>query len=200
VLTFGGMRFARGPLTPEQRIVLESAGHPGQFERVVPVPAGADLPDVCDAVHALVCRHETLRTRFPPGGHEQVVDGAGLLPLRMCGSVEEARAALAVEPFDVVGEWGIRVAVVGTDERPRSVFLCLSRLAVDAWAADLVVDDLSSLLRTTDRRRVPAARQPVELAAAELEPDSLARQANALAHLREVLLAAPPDEAAGTTE
>lgn len=153
MLAFGGMRFARGPLTTGQRMVLERGA--GLLDRVALVPPGADLAAVCAAVQALVCRHEALRTRFPAGGKEQVADGAGLLPIRLCGDVEEARAALVAEPFDVVGEWGIRVGVVCRDGEPRSVVLCLSELAVDTRAASLVVDDLCALLRRAEPRSPP---------------------------------------------
>jgi hypothetical protein len=192
------MRFARGPLTLGQRIVLESlsqrsaeADYTYNIDRVVPVPPGTDLAGVRVAVQALLGRHEALRTRFPAGGREQVVDGAGMLSLLMCGSVEEARTALVTEPFDVFSEWGIRIAVVSRNDRPRSVVLCLSHLAVDAWAANLVVDDLRALLRGVHRPS-PALR-PLDQAAAESTPDSQRAQAEALAHLRKVLLAAPPE-------
>lgn len=202
MLTFGGMRFARGPLTLGQRIVLESlsqrsadADYTYNIERVVPVPPRTDLADVFAAVYALVRRHETLRTRFPAGDREQIVDGAGMLAVRMCGSVEEARAALVTEPFDIVAEWGIRVAVVSRNDRPRSVVLCLSHLAVDAWAANLVAEDLRALLRGAERPE--PVLQPLAQAASEALPESRQRQAEALAHLRKVLLAAPlePDDA-----
>lgn len=197
MLTFGGMRFARGPLTFGQQIVLEHLSQcTDTIERIVPVPPDMDLAGVSSAVHALVCRHETLRTRFPAGGREQVVDGAGMLSIRLCGSVEEARTALVTDPFDIAGEWGIRVAVVCEDDRPRSIVLCLSHLAVDAWAANLVVDDLSALLRGVER---PApVMQPLDQAAAESAPDSQRVQAEALEHLRKVLLAAP-EEPSGAT-
>jgi hypothetical protein len=199
VLTFDGLRAARGPLTCGQRIVLESlsqrsadADYTYNIDRVVPVPSGTDLAGVCDALHALVCRHESLRTRFPSHA-EQVVDGAGDLAMPVSGSVAEARAALGAEPFDIAAEWGIRVAVVCRGDRPRSVVLCLSHLAVDAWAANLVVDDLRALLRKPKRDN--EVRQPLEQAAVEREPEGLARQAEALVYLREVLSAAPPEPA-----
>lgn len=192
VLTFGGLRFARGPLTLGQRAVLE-CGAARAIECVVPVPHDMDVADVWLAVQALVCRHETLRTRFPAGDREQVVDGAGTLTMRMYGSVEEARVEIGAKPFDIVGEWGIRVAVVCRDDRPRSVVLCLSPLAVDQWAANLVVEDLRALLDGVDR---PApVLQPLGQAAIESTSDSERRQADALAHLRETLLTAPPEPA-----
>lgn len=200
MLTFGGMRFARGPLTLGQRIVLESLSQLSTctIERIVPVPPDTDLAGVSSAVYALVCRHETLRTRFPAGGREQVVDGAGMLGIRMCGSVEEARTALVTDPFDIAAEWGIRVAAVCRDDRLRSIVLCLSPLAVDAWAADLVVDDLCALLRGVER---PApGMQPLDQAAAESEPDSRRAQVDALTHLRKVLLAAPEEPPDATTD
>jgi glutamate racemase len=142
------MRFARGPLTAEQRAVLEAGVD--RLYRTTSVPPGVDLAAVCAALQALVGRHEALRTRFPAGDREQVVDGAGLLPIEMYGDVEEARAALTAEPFDIVGEWGIRVGVVRRGDEPRSVVLCLSRLAVDARSANQVADDLCALLRGAD--------------------------------------------------
>jgi hypothetical protein len=145
VLTFGGMRFARGPLTAGQRLVLENGV--GRLARAAQVPPGVDLADVCAAVYALVCRHEALRTRFPGGGREQVVDGAGMLTLRMCGDVAEARAAVTAEPFDIVGEWGIRVGVVCEGGEPQAVVLCMSQLAVDAQEATQLADELCALLR-----------------------------------------------------
>jgi hypothetical protein len=203
VLTFGGMRFARGPLTLGQRIVLESlsqcgADHTYNIERTVPLPPDTDLADVSMAVHALVRRHETLRTRFPAADREQVVDGAGTLAIRMCGSVEEARTALVTDPFDIVAEWGIRVAAVCQDDHLRSIVLCLSPLAVDVWAANLVVDDLRALLGGVERP--PPLAQPLDQAAAESSPDSRRAQEEALAHLRKVLLAAPEEPPDATTD
>jgi hypothetical protein len=147
VLIFGGMPFIRGPLTSGQRSVLEHPNGRDDLERVLSVPSAVDLPAVYDAVHAVVCRHEALRTRFPAGGREQVVDGAGMLAVELCTSLEEARTALASVPFDAAGEWGIRVAVVCAGDRPRSVVLRLSRLVADMWTAELVVNDLCLLLR-----------------------------------------------------
>lgn len=187
MLIFGGMRFARGPLTLGQRMALSQRAI---VERVVPVPPGTDLAGVSVAVHALVCRHEALRTRFPAGDREQVVDGAGMLTIRTCGTVGEA---LGGEPFDLAAEWGIRVTVVCRGDRPESVVLCLSNLAVDAWAADLVVADLAALLRGADL--LPPVWQPVEQAEAESTPDGLRERADALARLREVLLTAPVEPA-----
>jgi hypothetical protein len=147
VLIFGGMPFTRGPLTSGQRSVLEHPNGRDHHERIVSVPSTTDLAGVYDAVHAVVCRHEALRTRFPSGGREKVVDGAGMLAVPTCAGLDEARVAQAASPFDPEGEWGIRVAVVCVDDRPRSVVLRLSCLVVDAWTADLVVNDLCGLLR-----------------------------------------------------
>jgi hypothetical protein len=149
-------------------------------------------------VHALVRRHETLRTRFPAGGREQVVDGAGMLAIRLCDTVEEARTTLVTDPFDIAAEWGIRVAVVCRDDQPTSIVLCLSYLAVDVWAANLVVDDLDALLRGVERP--PPLVQPLDQAAEESTPDSQHGQAEALAHLRKVLLAAPEEPSGVVTD
>lgn len=197
-LSFNGLRSARGPLTLGQRIVFESlaqrsadADYTYNIDRVVQVPSGTEPAAVCEAVHALVCRHESLRTRFPEGAAEQVVDGAGSLTLRAEHSVAQARTVLAAEPFDITAEWGIRVTVVSRQGRPRSVVLCLSHLAVDAWAANLLAEELAALLRAPARSGTPPVLQPVDQAAAESAPESLARRAAALTHLRQVLQAAP---------
>jgi hypothetical protein len=121
------------------------------------------------------------------------VDGAGSFAIRMCDSVEEARGVLMAEPFDIAAEWGMRVAVVCRKERPRSVVLRLSRLAVDEWAANLLADDLRAVLGGAEPP-VPGW-QPLDQAVAESTPDSRYQQADALAHLRTVLLTAPPDRA-----
>ncbi|SEG80906.1 Condensation domain-containing protein [Actinacidiphila yanglinensis] len=218
VLAFDGMRSVRGPLTLGQRIVRESlaqrsadADYTYNIDRVVQVPPGTEPAAVYAAVHALVRRHESLRTRFPAGAGEQVVDGDGSLAVRSADGVARARAELAAQPFDIAAEWGIRVAIVSRRDRPRAVVLCLSHLAVDAWAANLVADELAALLRGSARGGAtpgagagPAAGpepkpvlQPVDQAAIEAEPENVARRADALAHLRQVLLAAPaePDDA-----
>lgn len=199
MLTIGGMRFARGPLTLGQRMVVESlarrtadADYPHNIDRIVPVPVGVNVEKVSAAVFTLASRHESLRTRFPAGAQEQVVDGAGTLAIRICESVEEARGVLMAEPFDIAAEWGLRVAVVCRKERPRSVVLCLSHLAVDEWAADLVADDLLALLRGAEPP--DPARQPLDQAAEESTPDSRREQADAVAHLRALLLDAPPED------
>jgi hypothetical protein len=69
------------------------------------------------------------------------------------------------------------------------VVLGLSHLAVDAWAAGLVAEDLRDLLRA--RNRPVDGRQPLEQAAAERTPEARAQHTAAVAYLREVLLAAP---------
>jgi hypothetical protein len=93
----------------------------------------------------------------------------------------------------MAAEWGIRVAVVCRADRPRAVVLWLSRLAVDPWAADLVVDHLTALLSAPGRNREPPRRQPVDHAEEEQTPNGLARQADALSYLRDVLLRAPEE-------
>jgi hypothetical protein len=68
-----------------------------------------------------------------------------------------------------------------------------SRPAVDEWAANLLADDLRAVLRGAEPP-VPGW-QPLDQAVAESTPDSRYQQADALAHLRTVLLTAPPDRA-----
>src|SRR5262245_28877125 len=200
VLTIGGLRFARGPLTLGQRMVVEILDQRTAcgIDRVVPVPVGVNVNTVATAVSTLVSRHETLRTRLPAGSQEQVVDGAGTVAIRVCDSVEEARDELTAQPFDIVAEWWIRAAVVCSKDRPRSVVLCLSHLAVDAWAADLVAEDLSALLGGAEP---PAPDpQPLEQAAAESTSESRRQQVGALAYVRDLLLTAPPETSAAATD
>ncbi len=187
-----GLRSGRGPLTRGQRMVFESlsrrsadADYTYNLDRVVPVPAGTT--DVTGALHALVARHDALHTRFLDGP-VQVVDAGGELPVSEHATVEEARRAVGA-PFDVSAEWGVRAAVVSRRERPRAVVLGLSHLAVDAWAAGVVVDDLRDLLRGKDK---PAVRQPLDQAATERTPEARAEHKAAIDYLRDVLRATPP--------
>ncbi|OLF17478.1 condensation domain-containing protein [Actinophytocola xanthii] len=181
-IVFTGERGVVAPLTWGQRHVMRQRSALN-LARVVATPPVL-LPLAADAVAALVGRHEALRTRLigPERPEElpadladgvaelvrQQVSEGGTLPVEVLEcSVEEAEASavdartrLVAAPFNHVGEWPLRVAVVVAENIVRHVVLVCSPLAVDDHGIELVVKDLGLLLRGA--LPVRSAAQPAD--------------------------------------
>ncbi|OMI40896.1 condensation domain-containing protein [Streptomyces sparsogenes] len=204
VIEFRGLRAVRAPLTWGQQVIyraLQSRADRADYDynqRLwLPVPEGRALPDVIDAVRALVTAHESLRTVYRDGTADsapyQEVAGEGRLAVRVLHGDDPAAAldALAATDFDLSREWGVRAAVLTGPGGPRHLALYLSHVAVDGWAAGLVVRQVRALL--ADDAAVPAGPvpQPADLAVAERSAAGRTADRRADAYQRSLLLRAP---------
>ncbi|MCW6004189.1 hypothetical protein K1W54_06285 [Micromonospora sp. CPCC 205371] len=196
-------------LTWGQRFVweiLESlapANHYISLRFRVHLPSDATLDGVRDALHTLVRRHESLRTRFPvaaDGEPRQRVDPADLPPIevretepgRVRRLAEREEERLWREPFRHDAEWPLRVSVVAAGGRPRQVVFVFSHLAVDAWGCAVLRKEFLDLLRDGAATPAQAGWQPRDRAAFEASVEGRKAGDLSLAHWRRVLETAPP--------
>ncbi|MEU5611777.1 condensation domain-containing protein [Streptomyces sparsogenes] len=210
VIELRGLRAVRAPLTWGQQVIYRALqsradrAHYDYNQRLsLPVPEGRALPDVIDAIRALVTAHESLRTVYRDGTADsapyQEVAGEGRLTVRVLHGDDPAAAleALAATDFDLSREWGVRAAVLTGPGGPRHLALYLSHVAVDGWAAGLVVRQARALLADadadSDAAAVPAGPvpQPADLAVAERSAAGRTADRRADAYQRSLLLRAP---------
>lgn len=179
---FHGERTERAPLTWGQQAIWKAVlslapnDHWLNVRRVLALPARAAItvPAAIEAIGTLVARHESLHTLIPiePGGERhQQLNPHGRVPVRLVDAGADASAAVAEElghslaavRFDYATEPPVRAGLVLVDGLVRQAVLVFSHVAVDAYAADLVLHELRSLLL---RGSLPPRRgiQPIELA------------------------------------
>jgi hypothetical protein len=195
-------------LTWGQRFVwdiLESlapANHYINLRFRVHLPTDATLDGVRDALHALVRRHESLRTRFllgADGEPRQRADPAGDLPVEVRETepglvrrlAEQEEERLWREPFRHDAEWPIRVSVVVAGGRPRQVVLVFSHLAVDAWGCAVLRREFLDLVRDKSAEPSLAGWQPRDRAAFEASAPGRKASDLSLAYWRRVLETVP---------
>ncbi|MGK5733798.1 condensation domain-containing protein, partial [Streptomyces sp. URMC 124] len=156
-----------------------------------PRPAPRVLADLTE----LLRMHDSLRTRLLPvregedgeggeGGEEgleQVVDGAGELPVavRTC-PVEQAPAVgealmeeLAGRAFDHAREWPFRVGLVECEGMVHRLVLAASHTAMDLWGEGRMLRDLQLIESGESAESLLLARpalQPLEAAALQASP------------------------------
>ncbi|MEU1664498.1 condensation domain-containing protein [Streptomyces sparsogenes] len=204
VIEFRGLRAVRAPLTWGQQVIYRALqsradrAHYDYNQRLsLPVPGGRALPDVIGAVRALVTAHESLRTVYRDGTADsapyQEVAGEGRLAVRVLHGDDPAEAleALAATDFDLSREWGVRAAVLTGPGGPRHLALYLSHVAVDGWAAGLVVRQARALLADADAVPAGSVPQPADLAVAERSAAGRTADRRADAYQRSLLLRAP---------
>lgn len=208
-LEFTGLDGGSAELTWGQRFVwdiltaLAPHNHFISLRLRVHLPPGATREQVLGALHALVRRHEVLRTRFPAGPDgeprqecdgqgELSVEFAGTTPGRVRRTADGDEDRLWHEPFRHEREWPLRASVVTAGGRPRQVVLVLSHLAADAWGLTALRADFLALLRGGAGEQAPPAGVPSRARAAyeASEPGRRAGEAS-LAYWRRTLETAP---------
>ncbi|MFJ6141258.1 condensation domain-containing protein [Kitasatospora sp. NPDC092286] len=208
---YGGASSGSGPLTLGQDNMIRCIrrDNPEQInkESVWPVPDDTTLPAALDALRALVERHESLRTAFPPG------PGPGAFPDRqeVCPEGEftvttvEAGGLQAVELDRLADELGRIGVAVGFDltVAPRLRFTLLTeadrvlRLIVvvchagaDGAATALLIQDWLAL--AAGKELPPAtARTPLQVAALEQSDQGRRKAAASLRHWEKLLATGP---------
>jgi hypothetical protein len=175
----------------------------------LPVPVMASVDDVAEAVAALIARHESLRTRYVPGGQRrQRVEAAGVQLLEVCSlgegqwgppdrpAVAEALIQWLRESPDP-GQRRVRVAVAiapGAGDRVITCAAAFSHIDVDHGAIEVLKRDFAGLLGDLARppggasgRSIPAQRpghQPLDQAELEATPAERRRADAALDYQR----------------
>lgn len=203
-LEFTGLDGGDGELTWGQRFVwniLQPLAPDNHFINIrfrVHLPTQVTRERLLSALHAIVRRHESLRTRFPVGADgepRQQCDPAGELPVEICetdpGNVhrvaEQEEQRLWQVPFRNEIEWPLRLSVIVADGRPRQVVFVFSHLAVDAWGWLVLRKEFLELLRHDGAEPALAGWQPRARAAFEMSPPGRTANDRSLAHWRRVL-------------
>ncbi len=97
-----------------------------------------------EALDAIVARHEPLRTTLAErdGIAVQIVHGPAPIGLPAIDDAE----AFGMRPFDLAAEWPMRAAIVSHD-RTVTLVLVFHHSAVDRWSFDVLLRELTALLR-----------------------------------------------------
>jgi hypothetical protein len=155
------------------------------LRRVLPVSTrvAADVATVSRAIGALMSRHGALRTRVREidGELRQETAAEGEAPILVVeadpagdpdGSAEAARltARLGDVDFDHDREWPQRFALVAVNGRVRQIALVLSHSTADAYAVDILLQDLRLLL-LRGSLPTPAGLQSVDIGRRQQGPD-----------------------------
>lgn len=141
----------------------------------VRVPTGRSTEDTLAALRAVLERHDALRTTFhrTEDGEIQTIHRSGQLPVRLCRAdadvdttVHAVSAQLRGQPFRIATDLPCRAALVLRDDRPTTLVLACSHLAVDGWSLEIVREDLAALLdgvtELPERAQQPLARAEFE--------------------------------------
>jgi len=120
------------------------------------LPAGTTVASVERALETLEKRHESLRTRYEPGGEHglaQAVWEAAAVCLEVIEAggepgrgAEAAAQRLAVGPFDLAVDRPWRACVVTSEGTPSRLVICFHHIAVDAWAINQLNEEFLALL------------------------------------------------------
>lgn len=146
-------------------------GHHPNIVEVVAVPQGLSDEAVGNAVHALLLRHEGLRTAFDAdaeGSPQQRVHRDVLAPLP---GVEdgEARRLFAEKPFDIANEPPIRFGRTPEGD----LLVVIAHISADGMGAWTIFTDLNELLAAQSEGRAALlsaeAPQPIDRALYERE-------------------------------
>ncbi|MGX4737756.1 condensation domain-containing protein [Kitasatospora griseola] len=204
-------RGGRGPATWGQRAVHTALVKLGpdapryNLRMAAPVEPGLPLAMALGAFTELLHLHDALRTRLVErdGDLVQEVDADGALPVavlhrdsaeRAAGAAAELLAEFAARPFDLSGEWPVRLGLVLVDGLVRQVALVLSHTASDGWGMRRAVRDLTLLAGGRSAAELRAERtfaQPLEEAAEQDSPRGRRRDAAARRHWRDKLSRGP---------
>jgi hypothetical protein len=136
-----------GPLTWAQQhtlMLIQAPLPPSESANLrfsLPLRLGVCEDDVLAAVRDLMETFEALRTVYVPApdGPGQRVLRSGELTIPVIAAAKGASMSTAAEvaddmwsvPFDITGEWPVRVALVTAEGRPRHLVVVASHLALD---------------------------------------------------------------------
>ncbi|MGW4384206.1 condensation domain-containing protein [Kitasatospora sp. NPDC004531] len=199
----------RGPLTLGQtnmiRCILRDGAADVDIHDVWPVPPGAGLAAVIDALRALTVRHEALRTVFPhPPGKlptEQLVAAEGEftvavhevrpLPADPAGYADALARQARLAPFDLGRDHPLRATVLTSDGVPVRLALVAGHAAADGSALAVLREEWTALLNGEPLPPADAALTPLQLAEEEAAPAGQRKAAASLRYWERVLATGP---------
>lgn len=213
---FHGGRARTAPLTWGQEIMwdLLRSGDARSFAVVtgwLPIPLLLSVGDVLAALGELLRRHEGLRTRYrrtARGDGTQDVLGSGSLAIELVDRstddptdytalITDYLTRASEAGFDLDRELPIRFSMICENGIPVLLAFAVSHLAADFVSADLIVAELTAMLRARVDGAPPprprAALQPVDLASLEHRPEGQLRNVEAVRFIRRQLDRAYPD-------
>ncbi|MET7339613.1 condensation domain-containing protein, partial [Nonomuraea sp. NPDC005650] len=141
----------------QQRLWFLAQLDPGSVEynmpSAIPLPGDLDLPALCDALTALIERHEVLRTRLvadADGVPHQIIDPpTGFdLPVVKVADEQEARALIAADattPFDLAAGPLLRGKLIRLADDLHILALCMHHVICDEWSAKIFQQELMAL-------------------------------------------------------
>lgn len=208
---YGGASSGSGPLTLGQdnmiRCIRTSRPEQINKESVWPVPDRTTLPAALDALRALLERHESLRTAFPPGpGADGFPERQEVRPdgeftvttVPVEGRDEREVQALAEEvgradvavPFDLAAAPRLRLLLLTDGGLVRRLVVVACHAGVDGAAVTLLIQDWLDL--AAGKELPPAtSRTPLQVAAQEQSPQGRRKTAAALKHWETILTTGP---------
>lgn len=179
--------------------------------RWMPIPLLLSIGDVIETLGELLRRHEALRTRYhrtAKGDATQEVLGSGALTIELLDRpvddptdyqtiITDYLVRAASAGFDHSSELPIRFAVIMQDGIPILLAFVVSHLSADFMGADVIVANLTALLRArADGKPAPPERpalQPADLAALEARPEGQLLDIEAARFIRRQLDQIRPD-------
>ncbi|MFI6294610.1 condensation domain-containing protein [Nonomuraea sp. NPDC050790] len=197
---FDGLPDRQGALTMGQanmaRCVRRDPPEHMNFLMIKRLPRRIGLDRIADATHALLSRHEGLRTTFI--GDTQHVHGKGLLEVMLvpgqgrppAHAAEETGARLRAPRFDLEAEFPLRMAVILAGDEPRLAVFVLPHTVVDAISLAHLLREWETLLYGRPLPG-PEPTQPIDLADSERTPAAARRAQAALEHWRDGLARSP---------
>lgn len=210
-MTLDSARAGTGPATWGQRaiwgVVTRLGDDAPRYNLGIDLPLAPPRPAarVLADLTQLLRMHDSLHTRLVPDGEdglEQIVDGAGELPVqvRTCSvdkgpAVGEAlREELAGRSFDHAREWPFRVGLVECEGLVHRLVLAASHTAMDLWGEGRMLRDLRLIESGESVESLRLARpalQPLEAAAVQASPLGRRRDEAARRYWCERLAAGP---------
>ncbi|MEE1825043.1 condensation domain-containing protein [Streptomyces sp. BE20] len=210
-IRYSGASSGSGPLTLGQDNMIRCIrrDRPEQInkESVWPVPDRTTLPAALDALRALLERHESLRTGFPPGpgadGFPELQnvhgDGEFTVTTVPAGALGEAeldqladelgRADVAV-PFDLAAAPRLRFTLLTDGDQLRRLVVVACHAGVDAAAVTLLIEDWTALAAGKDLPPV-TSRTPLQVAEQEQSSQGRRKTQAALRHWENILTTGP---------
>ncbi|MEN3615154.1 condensation domain-containing protein [Plantactinospora sp. ZYX-F-223] len=179
---------------------------------VFPVTRDLEAREAAAVFLDLLVRHESLRTRFrrgPSGDIQQSVAGDGTLEFEVieCRSAEESETEAHLEmnrltaiDFDIGTDLGLRASIITLRNTVSHIAVCASHAAADAWAVEMLKDELQELLSDDDgsgdrpsgvQSLDTTPLRPIALARGEQSADGQRTEAASLAYVEDVLRKSP---------
>jgi hypothetical protein len=146
-------------------------------QRSITLPPGVAPPQIATALQSVLERHESLRTLFSADRRQRVQAHAELLVPVAAGSDEQAQriwTELYRRPFRP-DDLPVRFGLLDRAGDSTILLIAASHLAVDAFSADRLADELQQLCRPHDPGALPAVvGQPVDRTGFEGSPAGIA--------------------------